>query len=107
MSAVLNNKDLGNRIRKIRKEKYLTQFTLAEEIGVLPNFLGDVERGVKSPSLETIVCIANVLDVSLDFLLFDSLKHTGIEENQDIYLTDKQVNILKGVVKTIKDAFVD
>lgn len=107
MSAVLNNKDLGNRIRKIRKEKYLTQFTLAEEIGVSPNFLGDVERGVKSPSLETIVCIANVLDVSLDFLLFDSLKRTGIEENQDIYLTDKQVNILKGVVKTIKDAFVD
>ncbi len=107
MSAVLNNKDLGNRIRKIRKEKYMTQFTLAEEIGVSPNFLGDVERGVKSPSLETIVCIANVLDVSLDFLLFDSLKHTGIEESQDMYLTDKQMNILKGVVRTIKDAFVD
>lgn len=107
MSAVLNNKDLGNRIRKIRKEKYMTQFTLAEEIGVSPNFLGDVERGVKSPSLETIVCIANVLDVSLDFLLFDSLKHTDIEESQDMYLTDKQMNILKGVVRTIKDAFVD
>lgn len=107
MSAVLNNKDLGNRIRKIRKEKYMTQFTLAEEIGVSPNFLGDVERGVKSPSLETIVCIANVLDVSLDFLLFDSLNHTGIKENNDMYLTDKQMNILKGVVKTIKDAFVD
>lgn len=100
MSAVLNNKDLGNRIRKIRKEKYMTQFTLAEEIGVSPNFLGDVERGVKSPSLETIVCIANVLDVSLDFLLFDSLNHTGIKENNDMYLTDKQMNILKGVVKT-------
>ena len=107
MSAVLNNKDLGNRIRKIRKEKYMTQFTLAEEIGVSPNFLGDVERGDKSPSLETIVCIANVLDVSLDFLLFDSLNHTGIKENNDMYLTDKQMNILKGVVKTIKDAFVD
>ena len=107
MSAVLNNKDLGNRIRKIRKEKYMTQFTLAEEIGVSPNFLGDVERGVKSPSLETIVCIAHVLDVSLDFLLFDSLNHTGIKENSDMYLTDKQMNILKGVVKTIKDAFVD
>ena len=107
MSAVLNNKDLGNRIRKIRKEKYMTQFTLAEEIGVSPNFLGDVERGVKSPSLETIVCIANVLDVSLDFLLFDSLNHTGIKENNDMYLTDKQMNILKCVVKTIKDAFVD
>ena len=85
----------------------MTQFTLAEEIGVSPNFLGDVERGVKSPSLETIVCIANVLDVSLDFLLFDSLNHTGIKENSDMYLTDKQMNILKGVVKTIKDAFVD
>lgn len=107
MSAVVNNKDLGNRIRKIRKEKYLTQFALAEEIGVSPNFLGDVERGVKSPSLETIVCLANVLDVSLDYLLFESLKHTSVAEASDIYLTDKQLNILKGVVKTIKDTFID
>ena len=36
---------------------------------VLPTILGDVERGVKSPSLETMVCIANILDVSLDYLL--------------------------------------
>jgi transcriptional regulator with XRE-family HTH domain len=107
MSAVINNKDLGNRIRKIRKEKFLTQFALAEEVGVSPNFLGDVERGVKSPSLETMVCIANVLNVSLDFLLFDSLKHTNISEDNNIYLTDKQINILKGVVKTIKDTFID
>ena len=106
MSAVINNRDLGNRIRKIRKEKYLTQFALAEEVGVSPNFLGDVERGVKSPSLETIVCIANVLDVSLDYLLFESLKHTGVAEDNSIYLTDKQVNVLKGIVKTIKDTFI-
>lgn len=107
MSAVINNKDLGNRIRRIRKEKYLTQFALAEEVGVSPNFLGDVERGVKSPSLETMVCLANVLDVSLDYLLFESLKHTSVAENNDIYLTDKQLAILKGVVRTIKDTFVD
>lgn len=107
MSAVINNKDLGNRIRRIRKEKYLTQFALAEEIGVSPNFLGDVERGVKSPSLETMVCLANVLDVSLDYLLFESLKHTDIAEEADMYLTDKQLSILKGVVRTIKDTFVD
>ncbi len=107
MSAVINNKDLGNRIRRIRKEKYLTQFALAEEIGVSPNFLGDVERGVKSPSLETIVCLANVLDVSLDYLLFESLKHSDIAEDNEMYLTDKQLNILKGVVRTIKDTFVD
>jgi len=107
MSAVINNKDLGNRIRRIRKEKYLTQFTLAEEVGVSPNFLGDVERGVKSPSLETMVCIANVLDVSLDYLLFESLKHSDIAEDNEMYLTDKQLSILKGVVRTIKDTFVD
>ena len=107
MSSVINNKDLGNRIRKVRKEKYLTQFALAEEVGVSPNFLGDVERGVKSPSLETMVCIANVLDVSLDYLLFESLKYNGIAEDNNIYLTDKQLNVLKSVVKTIKDTFIE
>ncbi len=107
MSAIINNKDLGNRIRKVRKEKYLTQFALAEEVGVSPNFLGDVERGVKSPSLETIICIANVLNVSLDYLLFESLKHVDIAEDDNLYLTDKQLRILKGVVRTIKDTFID
>ena len=107
MSAVINIKDLGNRIRKTRKEKYLTQFTLAEEVGISPNFLGDVERGVKSPSLETLVCIANVLNVSLDYLLFESLKYTGVAEDNNIYLTDKQINVLKSVVKTIKNTFID
>ncbi len=107
MSSVVNGKDLGLRIRRIRKEKELTQFALAEEVGVSSNFLGDVERGIKSPSLDTIVCIANVLDVSLDYLLFESLSHINVKEDPEIYVTDKQLMILKGMVKTIKDTFVD
>ncbi|MDD2627488.1 MAG: helix-turn-helix transcriptional regulator [Clostridia bacterium] len=107
MSSVVNGKDLGIRIRKARKEKELTQFALAEEVGVSSNFLGDVERGIKSPSLDTIVCIANVLDVSLDYLLFESLSYINVKEDPEIYVTDKQLTILKGMIKTIKDTFVD
>lgn len=106
MASVLNHKALGLRIRNARREKYMTQYALAEDVGISTNFLGDIERGIKTPSLDTIVNIANCLGLSLDYLFLESLNINEIDENNDIYMTDKQLKILKGVVKTIKDTFI-
>ena len=62
---------IGNRIRTAREAKHLTQEYLAELTGLSPNHISVIERGIKLPRLETFVRIANVLDVSADFLLAD------------------------------------
>ena len=70
--------DLGRRIRKQRTQRGWTQEALAERVNVSTSFVGHVERGTRKASLETLVSIANVLDVSLDYLLSGSINSSVI-----------------------------
>ncbi len=65
--------DLGKRVRRHRTDLHMTQENLAQQIGVSTSFIGHVERGTRKASLETLVALANALDVSLDYLLAASL----------------------------------
>jgi len=60
---------IGNRIREKRKEHKLTQQKLAEMTGLSINYVGNIERANGIPSIETLVKIANALQISVDFLL--------------------------------------
>ena len=65
---------MGRRIRLKRTELDLTQAKMAKSIDVSLSFYGHIERGTRVPSIDTLVVIANRLQVGLDFLLADSLK---------------------------------
>jgi transcriptional regulator with XRE-family HTH domain len=54
----------GNRIRSIREAANLSRETAAERAGTGANYLGEVERGEKFPTLEMIERIATALEVS-------------------------------------------
>ena len=70
----MNQKAIGRRIKTARERKRLTQEQLAELIDLSPMHISVIERGVKLPKLETLINIANVLDVSADVLLQDVIK---------------------------------
>ena len=106
MASYLNMKMLGKRVRQGRLNKDMTQFALAEEIGVSQNFLGDIERGIKAPSITTAIRLANVLNMSLDTLFADSLIIPA-HEVEDVYLTDKQLAVLKKMVKDFRNNFIE
>ena len=59
---------VGNEIARARKARGLKQLELAERVVIRPNFLSEVETEKKSASFDTIIRIANALDVSLDVL---------------------------------------
>lgn len=65
---------MGERIRKQRISNKMTQENLAEKANISVSFLGQIERGDRKPSLETVVNIANSLGVTVDQLLSDSYK---------------------------------
>ncbi len=69
----MNYELLGEQIRKYRKQKKYTLEQLAERLDVSTTFIGQIERAKGIPSLETLVKIANVLEVSVDSLLFGAL----------------------------------
>ena len=62
---------IGRNIRQYRLECDLRQEDLAEAAGLSANYIGMVERGEKTPALETLVAILNVLHVSADMVLTD------------------------------------
>ena len=94
----------GKKIKSARENMGLTQFALADHIDVSPNFLGDVERGKKLPSIEVLIDLCNFLKLSLDSVFSDSLNIYISEDDTTIY-SDKQLSIIKNVIKVVTDNF--
>ncbi len=69
----INYISIGERIKRFRKEKGLTQQILAEKSNLEPSNISHIERGATKLSLPSIVSIANALDITVDDLLCDSL----------------------------------
>lgn len=67
----LSGKHFGKRLRQIRTEKNISISTLAEKVGVLDTYIPQLERGKKLPSFDTLICIANALEVTVDELVCD------------------------------------
>ena len=61
---------IGDRIRKYRELSRMTQEQLSESCSLSTGYIGHLERGTRSPSLETLVKISQILRVSLDDLVF-------------------------------------
>lgn len=62
---------IGARIKAARERAGYTQEDLAAELDMSPTHISVLERGLKTPKLETLVRIANTLHVSTDMLLQD------------------------------------
>ena len=60
---------VGNRIRYFRRMQSISQEDLALRAGLNPAYFGQVERGLKCPTIDTLYRIARALDVSLPELL--------------------------------------
>ena len=73
---VINYIAIGKKVRAIRKRRGLSQMVLAELIDRSPSYISCIETGSKSMSLETLVALANALNVSSDELLVDSMENT-------------------------------
>ena len=52
-------------IRKHRKEKGLSQNALSKRVGISQAFVNEIESGRKSPSIEVLAKICEVLDIKL------------------------------------------
>lgn len=73
-NVVALKRQLGRRIFTLRKAAGMTQFELAEVVGVGNEYISKIERGKGSPSLEILARIAQALQVEPKDL-FDS--HSG------------------------------
>lgn len=72
----------GERLRRLRKDRDITQGQLAEVIGVVPSAVGKYERIPQSyPSVEALIKIADYFNVSIDYLLKGVQAAPSVENN--------------------------
>lgn len=60
---------VGEKLKRIRKRKNISQYEFAEFLGISQNYLSEIESGKYVPSLKTLVQIAEKLNTTISKLL--------------------------------------
>lgn len=97
---------MGRRIRAARKALNLTQEEASERCDITSSYYGNLERGDKKMSVETLVKLSEGLGVSADSLLYGDSPHeqkllsdvmTRVKLNADPEQFEKYLTIMEAV----------
>lgn len=72
--------ELGKNIFTLRKEKGFSQENLAEKVNVTRQTISNWELGETSPNPEQLILLSGALDISIDELVGNDIKHISKEE---------------------------
>jgi len=92
---------VGARIREERRKQNLTQEQLADKVSVTYSYIGQVERGQRGISLETLINVSNCLGVTVDYLLANYI------DNEDEYLRQLWVRLVKNRSEKEQDMIIN
>ena len=76
---------LGKRISNFRNASGFTQEQFCEKLNMSRKHISQIEAATSRPSLEALVDIANLLGISADDLLVDSLTHSASTADSEIH----------------------
>lgn len=57
------------RVKKLRKQRKLSQKELGDAIGLTPKSISTIESGLRTTTIEKLILLAKFFDVSTDYLL--------------------------------------
>lgn len=103
----INFFDIGQRIRKARIKKGVTQEQLAAQVDVGTTHISHIETGNTIPSMKTFIAIVDALGISADDVLCDNLavaKKSFVGEIADELedCTESETRIIADMVKALK-----
>lgn len=98
---------IGQRIRKIRKARNLSQEQLSEMVGISITHMSHIETGNTKLSLPVLVDLANALEVRTDDLLYDKVTSERSTATDTIVqlleaCTTQQLRVIEDLVKAAK-----
>lgn len=100
---------IGQRIRKVRKARGLSQEALAEKVGISVTHMSHIETGNTKLSLPVLVSLADVLEVRTDELLYEksAAEHSAAIEALVQILngcTTSQLRVIEDIVRAAKSS---
>lgn len=106
---MLDYKQIGERIRFLRKQKNLSQEQLAEKVWISTTHMSHIETGSTKLSLPVLVDLANALDVGTDEILETTSAEQKAVTKQGIEMilnqcTQAQAKVILEIAKSAKQA---
>lgn len=93
--------EFSERLKDLRKQAELTQVDVAEKLGISQPAYASWERGLKKPTQENLVKIAQILNVSVDYLVGNSEEKADELDNIELLFRMNS----KGLTEEEKDIF--
>ena len=91
--------DFGEKVKKLRHEKDLTQQQLAELLGVAVSVISSYESGSRYPSYEVLISLARIFHVSTDYLLgLEKLKIVDVSG-----LDDNEIKVILQMIDVLRE----
>ncbi len=91
---------LSKRLKEARKAKGMTQENLGKEIGVTKVSICCYENGSRTPTLDTLIDLANVLSVEITYLLgVDKFEVAENDSQYGINLSKEEIQLIKELRK--------
>ena len=83
---MLNYHLIGKRIKEMRKIRKITQAKLAELTNLSVSYINYIENAKRKTSLQTLVMIADVMEITVDILLAGNQSYSRGEYKNEIFL---------------------
>lgn len=90
--------DFGNTLKTLRLKENMTQSQLAQKLGLTKSVISAYETGLRMPSYDVLLHIAQIFRVSTDYLL-------GLDHPQEIDLSGlstEEITALLNLIKAMK-----
>ena len=105
-------KEIGSRIKKIRKAKHQSQDTLSERAQIASNYLWEIENGRVNMSVDVFIRLSEALEVSPNQLLgIDTPPDTDIilSEITEIFsgCTPSEIQLILKIMKSVRNAITE
>ena len=85
----------GKRLKELRKEAGLTQQELGDKLSLTKVSICSYEKGTRMASIETLVDIANLFKVDLDFLIgTDSYAVSDNNEEYGVRMAKEEIDLI-------------
>jgi transcriptional regulator with XRE-family HTH domain len=101
----VNNQAIGERIRDEREKLRLTREEFAEMLELSPLYIGQLERGERQMSLNTLVKVSDYLHIPTDYLIYGKTPENDIEKSRINTLLNKcsknELSLIENIIKLI------
>lgn len=90
----------GATIKKLRKERRITQIDFAKQCGISQTYLSQLENDERNPTVDVLERISNVLEIPYPVLSFLSITIDNVsEEKKEVY--KRMEKVMFGLVEDV------